>query len=190
MAILKVAKLGHPILRQVAAPVAAEDIDSPAIQAFISDMIETMREYGGVGLAAPQVHRSVRIVLLEVHNSARYPDAPDIPLTALINPAITPLTDAMEEDWEGCLSVIDFRGKVPRYTKIGFTALDREGRAVEWEAGGFFARVLQHECDHLNGHVFLDRMRDLSTLTYLEEYQKYWLPGIRSEEDAADGSAE
>jgi peptide deformylase len=140
---------------------------------LIDDMIETMREYGGVGLAAPQVHESLRIAVMEVKRNERYPYAPEIPLTVCINPEVSILTSETEEDWEGCLSVIDLRGRVPRYRTIQVNARDRDGKELDFIAEGFFARVIQHENDHLNGKVFLDRMRDLASLSYLAEYLRY-----------------
>jgi peptide deformylase len=175
MAILKIARLGHPVLRQQAAPVAPGDVHSPEIQRLIDDMIDTMREYDGVGLAANQVHVLKQIAVIEVQANPRYPDAPNIPLTVLINPAATPLTNELEEGWEGCLSIPDMRGVVPRSTAVRLECLDREGRRVELVAKDFFARVVQHETDHLNGRVYLDRMRDLSTLSHIAEWRKHWL---------------
>ena len=182
MAILKVARLGHPVLRQVARPVPPERIRSTEIQRFIDDMVETMREYDGAGLAATQVHTLLQIAVLEVEGNPRYPDAPDIPLTVIINPVVTPLADEMEDGWEGCLSVPDMRGMVPRYTAVRLQCRDRGGEPVEVEARGFFARVIQHETDHLLGKVYLDRMRDFSTLTHLAEWNKYWL-GVQEQDD-------
>ncbi|MBI2527010.1 MAG: peptide deformylase [Candidatus Rokubacteria bacterium] len=174
MAILKVARLGHPVLRQAAAPVAVKDIRSPEIQRLIGDMVETMREYNGAGLAAPQVHAPVQICVIEVNSNPRYPDADSIPLTVLVNPKVTPLTEETEEGWEGCLSVPDMRGMVPRYTAVRLEAHDRDGGPIDVVAKEFFARVIQHETDHLNGIVYLDRMKDLSTLSHLAEWNKYW----------------
>src|SRR3989442_11883276 len=182
MAILKVARLGHPVLRQQARPVPVDAIRSPEIQRFIDDLIETMREYDGAGLAANQVHTLKQIAVIEVQGNPRYPDAPAIPLTVLINPVVTPLTDEMEEGWEGCLSVPDMRGLVPRYTSVRLECHDREGQRVSMGAKDFFARGIQHETDHLNGHVYVDRMRDLSTLSHIAEWQKHWL-GIREQAD-------
>lgn len=173
--ILKVARLGHPVLRQIAAPVPPDQITTAATQQFIDDMIETMYEYDGAGLAAPQVHVSQQIVVMEVAKNPRYPEAPNIPLTVYINPEITPLTENMNEDWEGCLSVPGMRGRVPRYTNIRLRAYDRDGKQVDFTAEGFHARVIQHECDHLQGKVYIDRMRDTSSLMFLEEYMKYGL---------------
>jgi len=182
VAILKVARLGHPILRRVADPLPPEAIPTPETQRFIDDMIETMREHDGVGLAAPQVHVSRQIAVLEVQGSPRYPDLPAVPLTVLINPALTPLGDETVEEWEGCLSIPDLRGRVPRYRAVRLEALGREGEPVELVVKEFFARVLQHECDHLKGRVYLDRMPDLGSLAHLREWTRYWLPGPEREE--------
>ena len=182
MAILKVARLGHPVLRKVAEPVDPAAIRTPAIQRLIDDMIETMREYDGAGLAATQVHTPKQIAVIEVLGNPRYPDAPAVPLMVLVNPVITPLTEEMEEGWEGCLSVPDMRGMVPRYTSVRLQCLDREGQKIDVIAKDFFARVCQHETDHLNAMVYLDRMRNLSTLSYVAEWNKHWL-GIREQDD-------
>ena len=175
MAILKVARLGHPVLRQIAQPIPAEMIRSVDVQRFIDDMVETMREYSGAGLAANQVHTPLQIAVIEVTANPRYPDAPEIPLTVLVNPVVTPITDEMEDGWEGCLSVPDMRGRVPRYTAVRLECYDREAGRVDVVAKDFFARVIQHETDHLNGIVYVDRMRDLSSLSYLAEWQRYTL---------------
>jgi len=182
MAILKVARLGHPVLRQIAEPVPVDRIGGPEIQRLIDDMVETMREYNGAGLAANQVHVLQRICIIEVTGNPRYPDAPDIPLTVLVNPKVTLLTDEAEEGWEGCLSVPDMRGMVPRLTAVRLEAHDRDGAPIDLVAKEFFARVIQHETDHLDGIVYLDRMRDLATLTHLAEWNKYWL-GVEEQDD-------
>jgi len=182
MAILKVARLGHPVLRQLAAPVPLGRIRSAETQRLIDDMIETMREYNGAGLAAPQVHVLQQICVIEVHGNPRYPDAPAIPLTVLINPVVTALTEETEDGWEGCLSVPDMRGIVPRATSVRLEALDREGNRVDVVAKEFFARVIQHETDHLHGRVYLDRMRDFTTLSHLAEWNRYWL-GNQEQDD-------
>ncbi len=182
MAILKVARLGHPVLRQVAAQVPVKDIRTPETQRLIDDMVETMREYNGAGLAAPQVHVLQQIAVIEVNGNPRYPDAPSIPLTVLINPVVTPVTEETEEGWEGCLSVPDMRGMVSRYTTVRLEAYDREGKELDVVAKEFFARVIQHETDHLNGIVYLDRMKDFRTLTHLAEWNKYWL-GLTEQDD-------
>jgi len=175
MSILKVARLGNPVLRKVTEDVSLDQISSAGLQRFIEDMIETMREYDGVGLAAVQVHESKQIAVLEVADNPRYPQKPRVPLSVLINPEITPLSQEMEEDWEGCLSIPELRGKVPRYKTVRVQARDRGGKELNFTVSGFHARVIQHESDHLNGKVFLDRMADLSTLTYLQEFGRYWM---------------
>ena len=175
MAILKVARLGHPVLRREAAPVPVKEIRSAETQRLIDDMIETMREYNGAGLAAPQVHVLKQICVIEVHGNPRYPDAPNIPLTVLINPAVTPITAEMDDGWEGCLSIPDMRGMVPRYTGVRLEAYGRDGGRIDTVAKEFFARVIQHETDHLHGIVYVDRMRDLTTLTHLAEWNRHWL---------------
>ena len=175
MAILKVARLGHPVLRRVAEPVTERELQSDLTARFIDDMIETMKEYDGVGLAADQVHVSKQIAVLEVADNPRYPEKSKVPLTVLINPTVSPLGDEMQDDWEGCLSIPDMRGLVPRFKSIKVEALDPHGTPVEFVATEFHARVIQHEWDHLNGKVYLDRMRDLTSLTYLTEFARYWL---------------
>ena len=182
MAVLKVAHLGHPVLRQPAQPVPTDSIRSSEVQRLIGDMIETMREYDGAGLAANQVHTPLQIAVIEVLGNPRYPDAPEIPLAVVINPVVTPLGDEMEEGWEGCLSVPDMRGMVPRYRAVRLQCYDREGQRVDLIAKDFFARVIQHEADHLNGVVYLDRMRNLSTLSHTAEWNRHWL-GIREQND-------
>lgn len=182
MAILKVARLGHPVLRQAAEPVPVGEIRAPETQRLIDDLIETMREYDGAGLAANQIHTLKQICVIEVLENPRYPDAPPIPLTVVINPVVTPLGDEMEEGWEGCLSVPDMRGVVERYTAVRLQCHDRQGQHVDLIAKEFFARVIQHETDHLNGIVYLDRMRDLSTLAHIAEWNKHWL-GNREQAD-------
>ena len=175
MSILKVTRLGHPVLRKVSQEISVKELKTAAMQKFIDDMIETMKEYDGVGLAADQVFTSKQVAVLEVADNPRYPQKPKVPLTVLVNPKITPLSDEMAEDWEGCLSVPDMRGRVPRYKSIRVHALDRRGKKLDFVANDFHARVIQHEFDHLNGKVYLDRMRDFSTLTFLQEFARYWL---------------
>jgi len=182
MAILKVARLGHPVLREEARPIPPAQVASPEVQRLIDDMIETMREYDGAGLAANQVHTLLQVAVIEVQANPRYPDAPEIPLTVLVNPVVTPLGEEMEDGWEGCLSVPDMRGMVPRHTAVRLQCLDRAGQRVDLVAKDFFARVIQHETDHLHGIVYVDRMRDLSTLSHVAEWQKHWL-GIREQAD-------
>ena len=176
MALLKIARLGHPAIRNGAQSLSEDHLTSPAFQQFLDHLIDTMRDADGVGIAAPQVHIPQQVVAIEVDpNNPRYPGYPTIPLTILINPLILSHSSETEEDWEGCLSVPDLRGRVPRWTSLTVQGLDRHGGPIEIKAKGFFARVIQHELDHLQGKVFLDRLPDLSTLTYLREYQQYWL---------------
>jgi peptide deformylase len=173
MSVLKVAKLGNPVLRQMARPVAPEAIKSPQIQRLIRDMIATMREYGGVGLAAPQVHESVQIAVIE-GLERRTPDEPMVDLQVLINPVLTIVSDEVDEDWEGCLSIPNLRAKVPRHREIQVRAIGPGGQKINLRATGFHARVIQHEYDHLIGKVYLDRMRSFESLTFLPEFSKYW----------------
>ena len=175
MSILKVSRLGHPVLRAATKPLSIDQVASPSVQKLIDDMIETMKEYDGVGLAGNQVHESKQIAVLEVVDNPRYPNKPAVPLTVLINPKIVPLSEEMEDDWEGCLSIPELRGKVPRFKTIQIRALDKNGRSLDFVASDFHARVIQHEWDHLNGQVYLDRMSDLSTLTFLTEFARYWI---------------
>jgi peptide deformylase len=178
MAILKVARMGHPVLRARAKPVDPADIPSPRIQSLIDSMFETMQEYQGVGLAAPQVHESVRLFVAGFPPRRGPDDEEDeearVPLMALINPEITIAVPETADDWEGCLSIPDIRGKVPRATEIDVRAYDRRGRKISIHARGFTARVIQHETDHLDGVLFFDRMKSFETLTFLEEYGRYW----------------
>lgn len=175
MAILKVAHLGHPVLRRIAEPVSPEAIRSPEIQQLIDDMFETMDDEDGAGLAAPQVHVPSRVVVYGVGANPRYPDAEPVPATVLINPKVQQVGEAQEEDWEGCLSVPGLRGRVPRWTTVRVEASDREGRPLCFTATGFHARVVQHECDHLDGRVYVDRMRSMESLSFLPEFHRYWL---------------
>jgi peptide deformylase len=173
--ILKVARLGHPVIRTKAHLVKPEDIGRPEFQTLIDDMIETMHEYIGVGLAAPQVHLPLRMAVLEVANNSRYPDNPPVPLTVLINPVVTAVKREPIEDWEGCLSIPDFRGLVPRLKEVRVEALGRRGEMLDFIAQDFHARVVQHETDHLNGEVYLDRLPNMRSLSYLAEWQRYLL---------------
>ena len=169
MSILKVARMGHPVLRAPAKPLDKSALRQPLVQRLIDDMIETMFEYHGVGLAAPQVHEGVRVFvgLLEEEPSA------DSDAFAIINPEIVPQGDDRIDGWEGCLSIPDIRGMVPRHTDITLRALDRNGKPFELRLRNFPARVAQHETDHLDGILFFDRMTSMASLTYLEEYSKY-----------------
>ena len=175
MSILKVARMGHPVLRTRAQAIERSDIKSAAVQRLIDDMIDTMTEYHGVGLAAPQVHESLRLFVVAFDPSQPEPDD-DQPLesVAIINPEITPLGDETVEDWEGCLSIPDIRGRVPRLRDLGLRACDRKGERFEVRLQNFQARVIQHENDHLDGVLFFDRMRSFDSLAFLDEYSRYW----------------
>ena len=176
MSLLKIARLGHPQIRSGADPVAEEDLHALEMQQFIDDMVETMRKAKGVGIAAPQVHVSKQIIAIEVSpENPRYPKQALIPLTIVVNPTMVEHGEETEDVWEGCLSVPDLRGMVPRWTRVKVQGLDRHGQSVQFEVEGFFARVFQHEIDHLNGKVFLDRLPDLHTLTHFREYEEYWV---------------
>jgi peptide deformylase len=177
MAKLEIARLGNPILRRVAEPVNLKELTDPEsdVQTLIDDMVETMHEEGGVGLAAPQVSRSLQLIVLEADDNNRYPDREDIPLTVLINPVITSYSEEKAMGWESCLSLIDFRGLVPRSTRVTVEAFNRQGEKTVVQATDFLAVVLQHEIDHLNGIVFIDRMEDFTKLSYMKEFETYWL---------------
>ena len=169
MSILKVARMGHPVLRERARPVEMSELKDPLFQKLIDDMVETMHEYHGVGLAAPQVHEGLRLFVAVLDDD---PDS-ESEAAVIINPDIIPNASDKREGWEGCLSIPDIRGMVPRFTDITVLALDRHGKKIELKLKDFSARVAQHETDHLDGVLFFDRMVSMQSLTYLEEYSKY-----------------
>ena len=169
MAILKIAKMGHPVLRTQAPPLDPAEIETARIQRLIEDMFETMNDSQGIGLAGPQVHETIRMFVAGVDDS----DGGMSPVV-IINPEVTLIGSRVEEDWEGCLSIPDIRGRVPRATDIKVRGLDRHGQAVSLNADGFPARVIQHETDHLDGILFFDRMTAFESLTFLDEYARYW----------------
>jgi peptide deformylase len=164
MAVREILKMGDARLLRVAQPV--REFGTPQLRELIEDMFDTMAAARGVGLAAPQVGEDLQLVIFGVERNDRYPDAPTVPTTVLLNPVITPLSDEMEEGWEGCLSVPGLRGVVPRYWRIRYSGFDPDGQPIEREAEGFHARVVQHECDHLIGRLYPTRMRDLTKLGY------------------------
>lgn len=187
MSILKVARMGHPVLREKAGIISAAEIRSAEMQRLIDDMFETMAEYQGIGLAAPQVYEGVRIFVAGTEGDLPMRDMSDdgpMPRFALINPELTQVGTAVEMDWEGCLSIPDIRGQVPRARDIVVHAFDRRGERVEFRASGFPARVIQHETDHLDGILFFDRMRSFETLTFIDEYQRYWAEQGEDEDEA------
>jgi len=172
MSILKVARMGHPVLRAKARALDRAEIRSAAIQKLIDDMLDTMSEYHGVGLAAPQVHEGVRLFVAALDSGDD--DEEEAEAIAVINPEITIVGSDVVEDWEGCLSIPDIRGRVPRAREIKVRALDRTGARIELSAHDFPARVIQHETDHLDGVLFFDRMKSLVSMTFLDEYARYW----------------
>ena len=230
MAILKVARLGHPVLRTRAQPVPVAQIGSPRIQQLIDDLFETMHEYQGIGLAAPQVHVSSRIFVAGLRGSptvagtqgassavetrgassaaemrgassavemrgassavemrgassaVEMNDEHEMPLVVVVNPELSLVPGGAEEAWEGCLSVPDLRGRVPRAVGVNVRGYDRHGKRIEIAAKGLPARVIQHEYDHLDGILFFDRMPTLATLTFMDEYQRFWAKSERDEE--------
>ena len=172
MSILKVARMGHPVLRAKARPLEKAEIRSAVVQQLIDDMLETMAEYHGVGLAAPQVHEGVRIFVAALDTGDD--DEEDGEAIAIVNPEITVVGSDVVEDWEGCLSIPDIRGRVPRAREIKVRGFDRTGARLELNAHDFPARVIQHETDHLDGVLFFDRMTTLASMTFLDEYSRYW----------------
>jgi peptide deformylase len=172
MSILTVAQIGHPVLRQKARPVARDELLTPGFQSFIDSMVETMRDAAGAGLAANQVHEPVQVCVLEVHDNPRYPYKPNIPLTILVNPVLTPLSETTFENYEGCLSVPDLRGMVRRYVELRVQAMDRLGNQIDTITRGITAGTYQHECDHLSGTLFIDRVEDPRTLCTWKEFAR------------------
>jgi peptide deformylase len=177
MPVREVLRMGHPVLREVAKPV--ERFGTPELRALFEDMHDTMAAKDGAGIAAPQIGVSQRVVIFGVTKNPRYPDAEEVPFTTLVNPVIEFLTKELEEDWEGCLSVPGMRGVVPRFTRIRYTGFDAEGRAIDRIADGFHARVVQHECDHLDGILYPMRMVDMSRFGFTEVL----FPDLDVEED-------
>ena len=164
MAVREILKMGDPRLLRVAQPVRA--FDTPELRALVADMFETMQAAQGAGLAAPQIGVDLQLVIFGFESSARYPDAPPVPRTVLLNPLVEPLDTAMADGWEGCLSVPGLRGLVPRFERIRYRGFDVAGRPIERQAEGFHARVVQHECDHLVGRLYPTRMTDLTKLGF------------------------
>ena len=164
MAVREILKMGDPRLLLVAQPVL--DFGGPALTALVQDMQDTMVAAQGAGLAAPQIGVDLQLVIFGFQRNERYPEAPPVPMTVLINPRITPLGDELVDGWEGCLSVPGLRGEVPRFARIRYTGVDLQGQPIDREADGFHARVVQHECDHLIGRLYPTRMRDLTRLGF------------------------
>jgi len=166
MTIRRVLRMGDPHLLQPAAPVT--EFGTPALRALITDMFDTMAAEGGVGIAAPQIGISLRVVIFGFEHSQRYPEAPPVPMTVLVNPVITPLSEEIEDGWEGCLSVPGLRGVVPRYTRIRYQGFTPDGEPIDRIAEGFHARVVQHECDHLDGLLYPMRIRDFQRFGFTD----------------------
>ena len=161
-----VLRMGDPRLLAIAEPGAA--FDTPQLQALVGDLMDTMQAEDGAGLAAPQIGVGLRVVVFGFDTNSRYPDADAVPETVLVNPLIEPLADGKDDDWEGCLSVPGLRGVVPRYSHIRYSGFDHQGNAIEREARGFHARVVQHECDHLDGILYPQRMTDMRLFGFNE----------------------
>ena len=175
MAIRKIATIGHPVLRQTAREVTPDELRSAKVQTFIDDLVDTMHDANGAGLAANQVYEPIQICAIEVKNNPRYPYKPNVPLTILVNPEITPLTDETFQNYEGCLSVPDLRGVVDRVTEIRVRAWDRHGNEIDQVIRGLTAGTYQHEVDHLHGKLFLDRVKDTTTLCTWKEFERHHL---------------
>ena len=173
MSVRKIATVGNPVLRTVARALTPEELATPQWQTFIDDLVETMHDANGAGLAATQVEESVRICAIHVHDNPRYPYKPNIPLTILVNPEITPLTDETFSNYEGCLSVPNLRGEVDRIVHIRVKALDRHGKPIDMEIKGLTAGTFQHEVDHLDGKLFLDRVSDTTTLCTWADFDRF-----------------
>jgi peptide deformylase len=173
MTIRKIATVGHPVLRERAREVSPDELTSPGVQQLIDDLIETMHEANGAGIAANQVHEPVRIAVIEVDHNPRYPYKPAIPLTVIVNPVLVPLDDELVEINEGCLSVPNLRGNVMRHVNVRVRYLDRNGVEHDEVKRGLTAGTFQHECDHLDGTLFLDRVADTTSLTTWEQFERH-----------------
>ncbi len=173
--------MGHPVLRGRARALDPSEVRAAVMQKFIDDMVDTMLEYEGIGLAAPQVHEGVRLFVAGIEDASGA-----LRVTPFVNPVVTPLTEVRVEDWEGCLSIPDIRGKVPRYTHVRIDALDRKGKPFQMELRDFQARVVQHETDHLDGVLFFDRMARFDSLTFLEEFSRYHRKPASGEDEAEE----
>ena len=173
MGVLPIATIGHPILRERARDVSVDELASPEMQEFIDDLIDTMHAANGAGIAANQIHVPRRVAVIEVDHNPRYPYKPPIPLTVIVNPVIEPIDDELVEVNEGCLSVPDLRGNVFRHVNVRVRYLDRDGVEHDEVRRGLTAGTFQHECDHLDGTLFLDRVRDTTTLTTWEQFERF-----------------
>ena len=181
---LRIAQIGHPVLRQPTRTLTREELLSEQMQSFLDDLVETMREANGAGLAANQVYQSLRICTVEVRNNPRYPYRPNIPLTILVNPILTPIGDETFVNYEGCLSVPDLRGQVRRHCEVKVDAWDREGNSISTVVKGMTAATYQHEVDHLDGKLFLDRVEDATSLVTQENFQRYCMDQVAADVEA------
>ena len=181
MAIKPVLRMGEPSLAQPSIEVI--EFNTPFLQHLLEDMQDTMQAENGAGLAAPQIGVNLRVVIFGYDTNPRYPDAPAIPLTILINPKITPLSDEQDDAWEGCLSVPGLRGRVPRYTHIHYQGFDQNGQSFSREVTGFHARVVQHECDHLDGILYPQRMKSMRDFGFREELERNQLMALQPCDD-------
>lgn len=180
MTLLQIAQIGAPVLRERAREVTREELDTPEFQRFVDDLIATMRDANGAGLAAIQVHHPIRVCAIEVGDNPRYPYKPRIPLTVLVNPVLTPLSDARFDNYEGCLSVPDLRGVVSRFAELHVRAWDRHGNPIDREVRGITAGTFQHEVDHLDATLFIDRVTDPRTLCTWKEFARHHEPAFRT----------
>ena len=174
MAVRKIIRMGHPTLRQVARELTAQELASSEMQRLVADMVDTLHDYGGIGLAAPQINEPVRLAVIEIDGGpSRYGDIPQMPLTVFVNPDVEVLNPEPEGYWEGCLSVPGLRGFVRRPQHIRVRATDMNGEPIDLELEGFLATVFQHEFDHLDGKLYIDRIDDPRLLAFDEEFQRY-----------------
>jgi peptide deformylase len=173
MALRKIAQIGHPVLRDVARDITPDELGSPAVQGFIDDLVETMRDANGAGLAATQVYEKLRVFAVEVRDNPRYPYKPKYPLTVVVNPEVTALSDITFENFEGCLSIPNLRGRAVRHAEVRVRGLDRHGNLLDFEVRGVSAGTFQHENDHLNGVLFLDRLADTKSLCTWDHFERY-----------------
>ncbi|MGD0528957.1 MAG: peptide deformylase [Polyangiaceae bacterium] len=173
MALRKIATIGHPVLRQAARELTRDELASAPVQRLVDDMVDTMRDANGAGIAANQVHEAVRVCVVEIKDNPRYPYLPGWPLTVLVNPVVTPTTEETFMNYEGCLSVPNLRGEVPRFTSVRVLAWDRRGKDLEFEVRGLTAGTFQHELDHLDGRLFVDGVVDTRSLCTWTDFERF-----------------
>ncbi|HSI05385.1 MAG: peptide deformylase [Myxococcota bacterium] len=173
MALRKIAQIGHPVLRETARPLSASELASPEVQGFIDDLVETMRDASGAGIAATQIYEKLRVFAVEVRDNPRYPYKPRYPLTVVVNPEVTPLSQETFSNYEGCLSIPNLRGRVPRHAEVRVRGLDRNGGQLDFEVRGVSAGTFQHELDHLNGVLFVDRIVDPKSLCTWDHFERF-----------------